>query len=179
MNTRKTPPNKKLQEAATKESINRSNSENKGRQALRNASAFKKLEIPGVRRDTTKTPTEKLRGIVKLANERTDIKKTQRAARAPLPKRASLATERLSSPMQSKDFKTDFKTTLPRGTSLKAGPIGAAATAITIGVNKYQESVAKKIARDGVGGSDNMARINKFRSKTPSKAYTEARKKLK
>ena len=174
MNTKKTPPNKAMQKAATKESINRSNSEARGRDALRNASAFKKLEIPAVGRDTTKTPPEKLRSIVKLANERTDIKKTQRAARAPLPKRASLATERLSSPMQSKDFKT----TLPRGKNLK-GPLGAVATAITVGVNKYQESVAKKIARDGVGGSDNMARINKFRSKTPSKAYTEARKKLK
>ena len=174
MNTRTTPPNKKLQEAATKESINRSNSENKGRQALKQSSAYKRLQIPGVRRDTTKTPPEKLRGIVKLAKERTDIKKTQRAARAPLPKRASLATERLSSPMQSKDFKT----TLPRGTSLK-GPIGAVATAITVGVNKYQESVAKKIARDGVGGSDNMANINKFRSRTPSKAHTKAKAALK
>ena len=62
------------------------------------------------------------------------------------------------------------------GPAAIAGALGGA-TAIA-GTSYFgAKQQAKKISKSGVGGTDNMKKINKFRAKTPSQAYTKAKKK--
>ena len=108
-----------------------------------------------------------------------EMREQNRATRANKMPKESVPSERLSSRMQSTDYaaKTPKKPQAIRGGASsilkKAGPIGAAAT-VAGAIISAARAKAESISKEGVGGTENMKNIRKFRAKTPSQAYKKA-----
>ena len=206
MAVRKTAPSKVHQASASTEAKTRENATSKGKAALKKTQSKLHTKRGKLHEHKAKNPSPSVKEASakktsKITRKRIVNEGKQKAAdRAKLPKRESLASERLSSPAQSKDVKKGLGKSGPKKAQAKrlsntaktlnhiktstnlvgrAGIVGLAATAAAGVIKGVQQRKAKKIASEGVGGTKNMKKINAFRSKTPSKAYTTAKKKLK